>query len=306
MVIAIRFQTLPMDETLRSLLPYGTSEHPFEYFYVELNASQMPTLVELHWHRELELAWVISGTVQCTLGAEQFDLHVGEGLFLNSGTFHQFEPDGHVKMVCFDFAPEFIASKTSVIFEKSVLPVLAAACPYIVFRGGQTPVAPEVPLMQQAYACATSDDVRKELQIRNLIGKVWEEIVAQTQQIQRRSGRAEQRKEKLLQARLHKMTAYISEHYGERISLRDIAKAASISHSEALRCFRVGLHTTPVRYLNEYRLRRARERLASTTDTVSRISETVGFESAGYFCRVFKQQYGVSPNAFRKQEEAAG
>lgn len=52
-------------------------------------------------------------------------------------------------------------------------------------------------------------------------------------------------------------------------------------------------------YVNDYRLRRAKELLRETTLTVSEISEQLGFSSQRYFSTFFKERTGVSPTAFR-------
>ena len=102
------------------------------------------------------------------------------------------------------------------------------------------------------------------------------------------------------------MLDFIRRQYMQHIGLEEIAAAANVSKSEALRCFRLGIQTTPVRYLNEYRLSRAEERLLATADKISAVAWKAGFESAGYFCRVFKKQYGVTPAEFRSRELPAG
>jgi len=101
--------------------------------------------------------------------------------------------------------------------------------------------------------------------------------------------------------RLEKMITYIHANYFRRIGLQEICSAASISKSEALRCFKVGLESTPVKYLNDYRLSKARERLLATPDSITMIAEMVGFESSSYFSQAFKRRYGCSPGDLRKR-----
>ncbi|MCI8327048.1 MAG: AraC family transcriptional regulator, partial [Lachnospiraceae bacterium] len=43
------------DESLRSILEYGTPEFPFTYYYDEINRYHEKS-VEWHWHNELELS----------------------------------------------------------------------------------------------------------------------------------------------------------------------------------------------------------------------------------------------------------
>ncbi len=50
------------------------------------------------------------------------------------------------------------------------------------------------------------------------------------------------------------MMAYIHEHYSEKISISELAAAAYLSERECFRVFHDCLHTTPVEYINTYRL----------------------------------------------------
>ena len=102
-------------------------------------------------------------------------------------------------------------------------------------------------------------------------------------------------------ARLRQMITYIEEHYGERLTLEQIAQAANISRSEAVRCFRKGLGESPVQYVTEYRLSRARSRLLTTADPVTDIALETGFENCSYFDRAFKKRYGMTPQELRRK-----
>ena len=46
----------------------------------------------------------------------------------------------------------------------------------------------------------------------------------------------------------------------------------------------------------------AKGMLSSTDEPVLRVSEECGFSSAGYFCRAFKTEVGLTPLAYRKEK----
>ena len=60
------------------------------------------------------------------------------------------------------------------------------------------------------------------------------------------------------------MLTFIYEHYGETITLKEIANAAHISRSEAGRCFQTYLGCSPIEALIQYRLQTARRLLWKT------------------------------------------
>lgn len=288
------------DETLRSQQEYGKAEFPFSCCLDHLT-QYGSRCVEWHWHNEFEFSFVKEGTVLCHAGANCVRLYEGDGLFINSRTIHRFETAERGVLVNCIFSPEFIAEKSSAIYLKYVHPFLVSdfECKPYARQAAQNEEM--LVLLQDVYVAAFSNCFGKELQIRNLVSTLWLRFVEGTLKDLRKSSRS---RNKTVQARLHEMMTYIHANYHRRLTLMEIALAANISKSEALRCFHIGLETTPVTYLNEYRLARAAERLLATSDSVAAVSDSSGFESTGYFCRKFREKYGVSPNGFRKQEGA--
>jgi YesN/AraC family two-component response regulator len=98
---------------------------------------------------------------------------------------------------------------------------------------------------------------------------------------------------------VRKAMAYIHEHYAESILRRDIAQHVNIAEDYLTFCFRQELGTTPIKYLQRYRLNQARSLLLESNKTITEIALMVGFSDAGYFSRLFHREMGVSPDKFR-------
>lgn len=107
------------------------------------------------------------------------------------------------------------------------------------------------------------------------------------------------------QAKLQIMMQYIHDNYSGQITLDDIAGTVLISKSSVLNIFRTYLHTSPINYVVEYRLKRASKLLVDTENSVCAIAHETGFENIGYFCRRFKKLYGVTPINYRKYYRCA-
>ena len=60
------------------------------------------------------------------------------------------------------------------------------------------------------------------------------------------------------------------------------------------------LTVSPVNYLIAYRLKKAAHLFKNTEDKIDFIAQVFGFDSAAYFCRKFKNHFGVTPGMYRK------
>jgi len=79
----------------------------------------------------------------------------------------------------------------------------------------------------------------------------------------------------------------------------DLAAEAAVSRSSLHDRFREVLGLSPMRYVNEWRMRVAQELLRTTEVTVAVIARRVGYESEEAFSRAFKRTHGQSPSLWR-------
>ena len=101
---------------------------------------------------------------------------------------------------------------------------------------------------------------------------------------------------------MKQMLEYIRNYLGEEISVGEIARAASISESECIRCFRNTIGVTPIKYVRQLRLQRAAELLKTTDKKIVEIGEECGFQVMSYFSRVFREQFSVTPSQYRNKK----
>jgi AraC-like DNA-binding protein len=93
---------------------------------------------------------------------------------------------------------------------------------------------------------------------------------------------------------------YIHEHYADPITRQDIAQHVNIAEDYLTFCFRQELGTTPIKYIQRYRVNQAKIFLKDSQRSITEIALDVGYSDSGYFSRIFHRETGMSPNQFRR------
>jgi len=94
---------------------------------------------------------------------------------------------------------------------------------------------------------------------------------------------------------------YMHDHYKEAITLESMASMLECNSRQFLRMFKSRMNTSPIDYLIQLRMNKAKERLLTTDFTLKEIAESVGYADSYYFSRIFKKYEGVSPTAFKER-----
>ncbi|GBG11725.1 AraC family transcriptional regulator [Paenibacillus agaridevorans] len=92
----------------------------------------------------------------------------------------------------------------------------------------------------------------------------------------------------------------IHDHYGERLLLSNVARAAGYSVQHFHRLFVANYGMTPQQYVLQLRMRRSVQLFQDYPGiTVDRVADKLGMD-ASYFIRMFKRTYGVTPKQYAK------
>ena len=94
--------------------------------------------------------------------------------------------------------------------------------------------------------------------------------------------------------------AYIKNHYGERITLKEIAEMTGYSTYYTTRIFKKYFGCTLTEYLMQFRIGQSKRMLRDQADTVGDIAVKCGFESVNYFNSCFHRYTDMSPTQYRR------
>ena len=196
------------------------------------------------------------------------------------------------------FFGSLIAPETSTIYAQYIQPIIDDhALPYVVFRHDQSEHEPVNGLIRDIYRLLREQPRCYEMAVQRHLSCIFEYLMLHFDDLPRTEATRVQLK---TQVRVQQMLAFINDHYAEKITLGDIAGAASISRSEAGRCFQAYMGFSPVDALIWHRLQKAHGMLHDTTRTLLEISHACGFSSVNYFSRQFRKHYGYAPSLARE------
>lgn len=102
---------------------------------------------------------------------------------------------------------------------------------------------------------------------------------------------------------VEKAAEYMKNHYMEPLTVPELSRQYGLSSKQFAYLFQKHTGMSPNKFLIEYRMRRAKELLCTTTCSVAEISACVGYSDPYYFSKLFKKRTGFSPSMlqlFRK------
>jgi transcriptional regulator GlxA family with amidase domain len=92
-----------------------------------------------------------------------------------------------------------------------------------------------------------------------------------------------------------------ADHIEDPIQIADVAAAVDMSERHLERCFKQATGQSPLKYYRLMRLKKARQRVLYSTDTITEIAQSVGFASSTPMARHYAEAFGVNPNDERRR-----
>ena len=230
--------------------------------------------VSFHTHPGPELVLVTEGVCQCEAGMGGVKLSGRKGtLFVLPGNI----PHDQRNL-------KFTRTTYAVFF---ALPVQFDATP----RTIQIPDAdPFCDWMEQICDCSANDDLTDGHVAGALLFACLERLNAMERRKQARDA---------LPPALARVLAHLETNLTAPFCAEDLARRAGLSVSHMNTLFRKHLDRSPLRYLQERRLGRARTLLLGPYARVNEVAAVCGYADTNYFVRLFTRQFGVSPGVWR-------
>lgn len=288
-----------VDSRGRELIQHGSVAFPIACYHDDFGKMNVPW----HWHEELELAVLTEGSAVIASGNEKYVLRAGEGFFVNSGVLHaaRDHAQSHCRFHSLCFHPRLVGgSLDSVFYRDYVTPLCRNKSLESLMLRPTLPWQQQIlEATEQVWQLCVSESPGYEFRTRALLSEIVAALVARMPATQAVTGGKAARDAQRLKA----MLAYIHDHYAGDLTARSIAASAAISESEALRCFRGTIGTSPIQYVKQYRIQQAAQQILETSDRISDIAVRCGFQDMSYFTKSFREETGCTPTEYRTQQK---
>lgn len=100
--------------------------------------------------------------------------------------------------------------------------------------------------------------------------------------------------------RLQYVIHYIHENLTNKILMNDLCRKAYLSRNAFFAWFKEQFGITPLDYINNERIKLAKQLLADNKYNISQVSAHCGFSDVNYFVRLFKKIEGITPGAYKE------
>ena len=102
---------------------------------------------------------------------------------------------------------------------------------------------------------------------------------------------------------ISKIKIYIKNNIDNDITLTELAEIANLEKTYFVKKFKKATGMTPMQYVRDMKLTRAKKFLLYSDMNITQISEAMSFSSIHRFSEFFLKETGMSPQQFRKNED---
>ena len=268
--------------------------------------------VPAHWHEDIELFVPNEGEVMYNINGKIVKVSPGEGLLINSRRIHSSFTedlrDCYYNLLIFHPVVLCVSKEME---QNAVQPIVGSSFDYVLLQKGtawhenilrwfsmirERHIDKHLPTSfapMEFSIYKENHDYSEKSAVVGLVNLIWSELSGNIAADEKKHAECSQL------TSMKAMIAYIDKHYAEKITLEDIATAGFVSKRTCGNLFERFMFISPMKYLNEYRLKHSIELLKNTDMTITEIALACGFSGASYFAEAFRRDSGKSPSEYR-------
>ncbi|MGM9538150.1 MAG: helix-turn-helix domain-containing protein [Candidatus Onthomonas sp.] len=270
-------------------------ENGFGLLYLTLSNDHMPP----HWHRAIELLYLLSGTLSVTRGGQMDSFQAGDLCLIDSYDIHESWCGPDVSYLCVHILPaqmcKYISNFDQLRFSLQYSPEdEEKATAFSALKANMDELTAIYAEKVEGYL----------LRIQSLLYEIVLLLFRYFSQPLVAEADSRQRSDI---TRLEPILDYMELHHGEDLSLEDAASAMGLNKEYFCRLFKKNMGTSYLRYLNQIRAAAVCRELGTSDTPISELAERHGFRNMKLFNQLFRETYGCTPSEKRKQlQQSAG
>lgn len=246
-----------------------------------------------HWHEDIEFLYVQEGKLDFIVNGKELELKAGEGIFVNSRRIHSnWSKLGEYCIFIYGIVHPSILTASPYIEQQYIKPLVSSSTfDYILLNKNDWTgeIIEEIEnLMEKDQKASVEIGV---IECAYKFIRLIYENVDMSKQINPVSP--------VYTKTFQSMLSFIQEHYMEKISLDEIAKAGNIGKTLCAKLFKQYVAKTPGDYLISFRIMKSMEMLSGTDMSVTEIAYSTGFTSASHYTKTFREIIGCTPMKYR-------
>lgn len=285
-----------MEQLYREARSHGTPVFPLQvYSHHDTNGFYM---VSQHWHEEAEWVYVDQGTMELTVRGRSYALGPDSFCFVNAGELHEIRSSGESYHHAIVFRPILLDFALYDLCQHDLIGPVTKGRLLFPSAGEDFSPGEKEEILRHMRRIAELYHARPEggtLGIKIELYTVLDLLF--------RSGRMRENRvtPKGLDSmrKLKEVVSYVERNFSSPISLDTLAEIACMSPNYFCHYFRREIGTSPIAFVNEYRIQQAARLLSETNMQISEIALAVGFDNFSYFIRKFRASKSMTPKMYR-------
>lgn len=287
-------------ELLKENRVHGDISFPLDAYHMDVSPGG--TVLDCHWHEELEFLVVTGGKAIFQIETDYFPVQAGEGFFVNAGELHAGYPldNSPCSYVAIVFNSALLHSGSfDSILSKYIDPIIKnRLCFKRHFTGSESWERELLQRCMRASEYVLGRSAAYELLVKSELLAILALLIRNSTTV---ASPVEKTPEYFRLERLKNALKYIQDNYSQKLSTLDISAYLSMSEGHFCRLFKQYFKKTPMEYLNYYRITRAARLLEGTEQKILEIAMEVGFDNLSYFIGTFKRHMGTTPSKYRNR-----
>ncbi len=246
-----------------------------------------------HWHNDLEFILILEGQMFYDVNGRKISLQTGEGIFVNSRCLHYGYSDTHTDclFICILLSPLLLS--VNKYFTENCLNPLIQNVHYDYRKLNPSVQWQNAILHDLERLYEDNKDKIQPFMILERAVRIFR-LLAENMDC---FPDCDKNAEDILI--LTAMIGYVQKNYANKILLKDISSSGNCCKTKCTSLFRKYLNTSPIIYLNRYRLDKAVFLLRNTEMSVTEIAYACGFSNSSYFCELFHKYYNTTPKIYK-------